>query len=46
MMIQCKSNEFTCHSKNQCILSTAVCDGIQVSLIDDLILGKYNLFLF
>ncbi len=32
-MINCTSNEFTCQSKNQCIPSTAVCDGIQVSLI-------------
>ena len=29
-MMKCSSDEFACRSKNQCIPSNAVCDGIQV----------------
>jgi hypothetical protein len=35
MAIKCSSDEFTCESKNQCIPSNAVCDGIQVNFIGD-----------
>jgi hypothetical protein len=33
MMRKCTANEFTCQLKNQCVPLTAVCDGIQVSLV-------------
>ncbi len=31
---KCSSDEFMCQSKNQCVPSNAVCDGIFVSLFD------------
>jgi hypothetical protein len=33
MVVKCSSDEFTCLSKNQCIPSNAVCDGIEVNNI-------------
>lgn len=46
MTVKCSVDEFTCQTNNQCIPAYAVCDGVQVNILNNKINFKIGCFSF